>query len=202
MVSFICQRLQTTKTLPKFDMLPQQSDKAKETRPQASLLLYINGLIWILLTLRHNHPEHPTFYLFGHKPPSFARVPCGAKRTAHKASAERTEDMAKDFAKAFYDSALWGRIREGILMRDRYTCVYCGRPAQEVHHKIHLSETNINDSNITINADNLISLCRDCHCREHDADRGDANRKKGERTSRRETREGFRFDSNGQLVRC
>lgn len=67
MVSFTCQRLQMTKTLPKFDMLPQQSDQAKETRPQASLLLYINGLIWILLTLRHNHPEQPTFYLFGHK---------------------------------------------------------------------------------------------------------------------------------------
>ena len=120
---------------------------------------------------------------------------------AQTTNAERTEDMAKDYAKTFYDSALWGRIREGVLMRDRYTCRICGRPAQEVHHIVHITENNINDTNITINPNNLLSLCRDCHCRQHDADRGDSNRKQGERTSRRELREGFRFDSNGQLVR-
>lgn len=42
-------------------------------------------------------------------------------------------------------------------------------PAEEVHHKIHITPLNIDDPNITLNFDNLIALCRECHRKEHGA---------------------------------
>lgn len=97
--------------------------------------------------------------------------------------------MAQPWAKSFYNSRQWAQVRDYVMMRDRFTCVKCGRPAQEVHHKTHLSRENIFDPKITLNPDNLQALCRDCHFRQHeeDAGRGDAG-------------QGFRFDENGQLV--
>lgn len=71
--------------------------------------------------------------------------------------------MAKNFAKAFYASKAWRSCRAQVLRRDLYTCAYCYGRAQEVHHKIELTQKNINDENITLNQDNLISLCHDCH---------------------------------------
>lgn len=36
-------------------------------------------------------------------------------------------------------------------------------PAEEVHLKKELTPDNINDISVTVNPDNLISLCGDCH---------------------------------------
>ena len=44
----------------------------------------------------------------------------------------------------------------------------CGAIGEEVHHKVPLTADNINDVNITLNPDNLIYLCKDCHNKEHD----------------------------------
>lgn len=73
--------------------------------------------------------------------------------------------MARAFAKAFYNSAVWKEVRESILKRDRYMCQMagCHNPAEEVHHKKELTPDNINDTSITVNPDNLISLCGECH---------------------------------------
>ena len=79
--------------------------------------------------------------------------------------------MSRDFSKSFYNSKEWQAVRDGILMRDNYLCVKCGKPAEEVHHKIHLSPDNIGDPNITMNPGNLVSLCRDCHFAEHRLDK-------------------------------
>ena len=98
--------------------------------------------------------------------------------------------MAQLWARPFYNSHEWIQVREGIMMRDKYTCQRCHRPAQEVHHKQHLSPDNIWDTNITLNPDNLVALCRDCHFRQHEEDSG-----RGQATGK-----GFRFDENGQLV--
>lgn len=98
--------------------------------------------------------------------------------------------MAQPWAKSFYNSHQWAQVRDYIMMRDRYTCKRCGRPAQEVHHKEHLSLDNIGDPNITLNPDNLVALCRDCHFRQHEEDAG-----------RTACEPGFRFDENGQLIR-
>ena len=75
--------------------------------------------------------------------------------------------MAREFAKSFYNSKEWKAVREYCIIRDHHACVYCGRPVEEVHHKIWLTPNNIDDINISLNPDNLISLCHDCHMREH-----------------------------------
>ena len=40
-------------------------------------------------------------------------------------------------------------------------------PADEVHHKIHLTPENINRPEVALNWRNLIALCKDCHLKEH-----------------------------------
>jgi len=38
--------------------------------------------------------------------------------------------------------------------------------AQDVHHKRTLTELNVNDSNVSLDLDNLECLCRKCHNKE------------------------------------
>lgn len=77
--------------------------------------------------------------------------------------------MAKSWARSFYRSPEWERVRRAALVRDHGMCQHpgCNHPAQEVHHIIHLTPDNINDATISLNLDNLQSLCRECHMREH-----------------------------------
>lgn len=100
------------------------------------------------------------------------------------------EKMARDFSKSFYHSKEWMNTREYIMKRDNYLCVNCGKPAEEVHHIIHISPKNIDDPTVTLNPDNLKSLCRDCHFEEHRGEHG-AGRKAKENESQ------FYFDENG-----
>lgn len=85
--------------------------------------------------------------------------------------------MAREFSKSFYHSKEWQKVREYVLKRDLYLCVKCGAPAEEVHHKKHLSPKNIGDPSITLNPDNLASLCKACHFMEHAQDKADGHRK-------------------------
>lgn len=78
--------------------------------------------------------------------------------------------MAREFSKKLYNSKEWKGIRDSILKRDKYICNWCGNPASEVHHLERITPGNI-DKKETHKASNLISLCRDCHCREHDKHR-------------------------------
>lgn len=78
--------------------------------------------------------------------------------------------MVKTYAKRFYNSKEWKQIRQSVLMRDNYLCQQCGAVAEEVHHINHVTQENIN-SKETHCEKNLISLCRNCHCRLHDRDR-------------------------------
>lgn len=80
--------------------------------------------------------------------------------------------MAREFSKKFYHSKAWSNIREYVFKRDNGLCQSCLKkgdevPGDEVHHKIFLKPTNINDPNITLNEHNLILLCRDCHLKIH-----------------------------------
>lgn len=63
------------------------------------------------------------------------------------------------------------------MQRDSYLCRRCFAPAEEVHHITHLTEENINDVSISLNPENLMALCRDCHQREHSHDRASGNLK-------------------------
>lgn len=103
--------------------------------------------------------------------------------------------MARNFAKPFYNSPEWRKVRQAVLMRDRYLCVKCGKPAEEVHHKKHLTPENIGDPRITMNMDNLISLCKDCHFEEHRGEHGQG-RKEGQFRDEYP----YEFDANGMLI--
>lgn len=101
--------------------------------------------------------------------------------------------MARNFSKSFYNSKEWQQVRDAVLMRDKYLCQHCGRPAVEVHHIIHLTPDNVYDPNVSLNMSNLVSLCKDCHFEEH----------RGEHGKGRQANEGYEytFDENGMLVR-
>lgn len=101
--------------------------------------------------------------------------------------------MAREFAKKLYRSTVWKTTRAIVLKRDNYLCQECGEPAQEVHHKIWLTSSNINNPDISVNPNNLVSLCRDCHFKIHKTSRMEAIEKK-------ETGEEYEFDENGILI--
>ena len=75
--------------------------------------------------------------------------------------------MAREFSEAFYNSKQWRECRKVVFNEANGICQKCGEPGEEVHHKIHLTPNNISDPVITLNKDNLILLCRNCHLREH-----------------------------------
>lgn len=105
--------------------------------------------------------------------------------------------MARPFAKLFYRSKEWQGIREHVMMRDNYLCVNCGAPAKEVHHLIRLNPKNINDKAIACDASNLVSLCRDCHFKEHRQAKVDAVIQSNKKD---DVKEGFEFDDEGNLI--
>lgn len=71
--------------------------------------------------------------------------------------------MAKAWAREFYKSRAWRAARQQALVRDGYTCEYCGARATEVHHDPELTPDNIRDPEITLGLSHLHSLCHTCH---------------------------------------
>lgn len=97
--------------------------------------------------------------------------------------------MARAFARKLYNSKEWVKCREGYKQSVYGLCERCEDPGEEVHHKIHLTPSNIDDPSITLAWDNLELLCQSCHSIHH-------NRKEKE-----VTRKGLMFDKSGNLVR-
>lgn len=90
------------------------------------------------------------------------------------------------FAKAFYESTAWRQTRAYILKRDAGLCVHCGEPGVIVHHKIELTPRNIDDPMITLNEDNLETVCRTCHAIIHEGTPPIAD--------------GLAFDADGNII--
>ena len=86
--------------------------------------------------------------------------------------------MSYGIRKKFYHSKAWEDVRDYIPKEKRLIGI--------VHHKEYLDEANIKDINITLNANNLEGLCKDCHEKEHARGQG--------------IRKGYRFDENGNLI--
>lgn len=85
-----------------------------------------------------------------------------------------TGGKMKDWARPLYYSAAWKNIRGYVFHRDQMLCQDCLKkgiytPAEEVHHIVELTPSNVSDPNIALNADNLISLCRSCHKSRHES---------------------------------
>lgn len=106
----------------------------------------------------------------------------------------------RDFANNFYGRIAWKEIRDATMRRDHWLCQDCLQkgmfvPAEEVHHIIPLTPENINDVRITLNQNNLISLCRECHKQRHIA-MAESNGKAqnlGEKRKRRYSVDAFGF---------
>ncbi len=67
----------------------------------------------------------------------------------------------------FYRSDEWHLARAIKICDANGICEKCGVPGNEVHHKIHLTINNVDNHSISLNQDNLILLCTDCHNKEH-----------------------------------
>ena len=73
----------------------------------------------------------------------------------------------REFAKRFYNSKAWQRCRASYIARVHGLCERCGAGGKIVHHKIYLSERNIDDPSVTLNHEHLELLCHECHNVEH-----------------------------------
>lgn len=94
--------------------------------------------------------------------------------------------MAKDFAKSFYNSRQWKKCRQYIFNKYHGLCAKCGEPGKIVHHKTYLTPYNIDNPDVTLNEDNLVLLCKDCHEKIHSE-------------AKSVIRDGLRFTSTGDI---
>ena len=72
----------------------------------------------------------------------------------------------------FYKTKAWQKCRDEYFRKVGGLCERCKAkglivPAEIIHHKIHIDETNIKDPSITLNPNNLCALCAKCHGEEH-----------------------------------
>ena len=91
--------------------------------------------------------------------------------------------MAKEYAKAFYNSKAWRKCRDNYMRSVGCLCERClakGQytPAKIVHHLTYITPDNIDDPNITLNFNNLEALCWECHDNEHEHGRSKFGEKK------------------------
>lgn len=79
--------------------------------------------------------------------------------------------MERSIPSTFYKTKRWLKVRAVYLSEHPYCerCLAAGivKPAEHVHHRIHLTKDNYTDPAIAYGADNLEALCQDCHNREH-----------------------------------
>lgn len=76
--------------------------------------------------------------------------------------------MAREWAKAFYNSVKWIKCRDAYIKRriaeDGGLCEECrDKPGYIVHHKTLLTPENIADPDISLNHKYLEYVCKDCH---------------------------------------
>ena len=76
--------------------------------------------------------------------------------------------MSSGSIKVFYNSKTWIDCRSYYFSLMFGLCELCERPGEEVHHKIFLTPENINDTNISLDHENLQLLCRKCHNATHE----------------------------------
>lgn len=79
--------------------------------------------------------------------------------------------MAKEFARAFYDSMQWRKCRKSFISErisiDGGLCQQCHeRMGYMVHHTTMLTPDNISNPDIALNHDLLEYVCKPCHDRE------------------------------------
>lgn len=110
--------------------------------------------------------------------------------------------MSSGARRYFYNSKLWNNVRKNVWLKQNLLCSVCGKPVYVdgisdylpkekrrigiVHHKIWLDNNNLDDDNITINENNLIGVCKECHENIHH--------------SNMSCRKDMMFDEDGNIV--
>lgn len=103
--------------------------------------------------------------------------------------------MAKEFARAFYDSMTWKKCRKSFISErvaiDGGMCQRCHeRLGYMVHHTVMLTPDNISDPDIALNRNCLEYICKPCHDREE-----------GHFLYREQKRRRYMFDATGNPVK-
>jgi 5-methylcytosine-specific restriction endonuclease McrA len=85
--------------------------------------------------------------------------------------------MAQEFAKKLYNSKAWQECRASYVASCYGVCEVCKlkgiiTPGVILHHKKPLTPANINDVDVSLNHDNLIFMCIQCHNITHDENTG------------------------------
>ena len=80
--------------------------------------------------------------------------------------------MSKPFAEPFYKSTRWINCKNAYLSSVGGLCEICLKegkitPADIVHHKVYINESNINNPDITLNWSNLQAVCQLHHNQIH-----------------------------------
>ena len=111
--------------------------------------------------------------------------------------------MSYGIRKDFYQSKVWKLVKRNVWLKQSCLCAECHKPVYVdgiseyipkeqrrtgiVHHKIWLDDSNVYDENISLNEDNLVGICKECHEREHHKDMS--------------TRNDVMFDDDGNLIK-
>ena len=102
---------------------------------------------------------------------SFIKITSNTKEKSHMPSKHGPQ------VEAFYHSKYWTHCRTAFVAYKRGKCEICGKRGNLVHHKILLTEENVSNPEISLNFDNLMLLCKDCHNKIHaDIDSGRADK--------------------------
>ncbi|HZJ99700.1 MAG TPA: HNH endonuclease [Tissierellaceae bacterium] len=72
----------------------------------------------------------------------------------------------------FYCSKPWRDLSYGLKIQANGKCNRCNKNVLDfkyliAHHKTELTEDNVDDTNISLNPDNIEIICHDCHNHEH-----------------------------------
>lgn len=102
--------------------------------------------------------------------------------------------MAKEWAKAFYNSKNWIKCRDAYIAdrisTDGGVCEECRQQqGYIVHHEITLTPDNINNPNISLSHKHMKYVCKDCH-----------DKYEGHGVGRKKAEPLCIFDENGQPI--
>lgn len=103
-------------------------------------------------------------------------------------------NMAKEWAKSFYNSKAWQQCRDSYISKrtaiDGGICEVCGiNQGSIVHHKKILTQNNIGNPDVTLKHSNLQYVCKDCH-----------DKFEGHGVGSKKIKPLFDFDKDGQPV--
>lgn len=93
-------------------------------------------------------------------------------RRAYARRGLRCKNMASDKQTAFYHSREWKQCRKAYAASVNGLCEDCLRrgiinAGKVVHHIRWIDTDNLDDTSVTLDWNNLVMVCQDCHAKRH-----------------------------------